>query len=112
MPLMPVRGTAKQSPWRRGVGSSASGDEQLGSVKSIIVPSEGVVVGEAPPSKSVVTAAEAMGAAEVRTAVREMGYISEDIPRRAERSLGRHGMMRGCGVCNRRDSNVRRMLLD
>jgi hypothetical protein len=73
------------------VGLFASGDEQLGSVKSIIVPWEGVVVWEALPPKSVVAAAEAMGGAEVRAAARGMDYIQEDIPRRAESLRGDKG---------------------
>ena len=73
------------------MGSFASGDEQLGSVKSIIVPWEGVAVGEALPPKSVVAAAEAIGGAEVRAAARGMDYIQEDIPRRPESLRGDKG---------------------
>ena len=52
-----------------------SGDEQLGSAKSIIVPWEGVVIGETLPPKTVVAVAGAMGGAEVRAAARGMGCI-------------------------------------
>jgi len=48
-----------------------SGDEQLGSAKSIIVPWDG---GALPP-KTVVAVAGAMGGAEVRAAARGMGCI-------------------------------------
>lgn len=73
------------------MGLFVSGDEQLGSVKSIIVPWEGVVVGEALPPKSVVAAAEAMDGAEVRAAARGMDCIQEGIPRRAESLQGDKG---------------------
>jgi hypothetical protein len=68
------------------VGLFASGDEQLESVKSIIVPWEGVVVWEALPPKSVVVAAGAMGGAEVRAAARGMDYIQEGVPKAAGKS--------------------------
>jgi hypothetical protein len=72
------------------VGSFASGDEQLESMKSIIVPWEGVVVWEALPPKSVVVvAAGAIGGAEVRAAARGMDYIQEGVPRRLESLRGR-----------------------
>ena len=73
------------------MGSFASGDEQLESVKSIIVPWEGVVVGEALPLKSVVALPGAMGGAEVRAAARGINCIQEDLPRRAESRWGDQG---------------------
>ena len=73
------------------MGLFASGDSQLGSVKSIIVPWEGVVVWEALPPKSVVAAAGAMGGAEVRAAARGMDYIQENIPRWVESLRGDKG---------------------
>jgi hypothetical protein len=73
------------------VGLFASGDEQLESVKSIIVPWEGAVVWEALPPKSVVVAVEAMGGVEVRAAARGTDYIQEGIPRRAESLQGDKG---------------------
>lgn len=79
------------------MGLFASGDEQLESVKSIIVPWEGVVVWEALPPKSVVVVAGAMGGAEVRAAARGMDYIQEGVPRRLE-SLRGDKDMQGCGV--------------